>query len=321
MSHRDFFHSDGAPAIGLEPQLRRSIEIFARSLTYEVPITHRTWYAYAEPAPVCHNLVHLAAGPHARAASCADYRLPHRSGARVSPRRERLLRQQRRLLFDRRFAPQARGRRREHRRGAPPSTSAWSNRSPGSKSPSLRVTSTRRDAAAGDRWSLSICQLIVPLAPRAALRAARATTRLPASRRSPAGRSYRRPRGAHPSRLRVRPAGTTVHTPLDEVLELPRGVCQDFAHLAIGCAPLDGPAGPLRERLPPHDAAARQAAARRRRRLARLGSAAGAAPLGWIDFDPTNNVLVSDSHITDRLGPRLRRRLPDPGRLRRRRRA
>ena len=23
-------------------------------------LTHKTWYDYAEPAPVCHNLVHLA---------------------------------------------------------------------------------------------------------------------------------------------------------------------------------------------------------------------------------------------------------------------
>ena len=31
------------------------------------------------------------------------------------------------------------------------------------------------------------------------------------------------------------PGFTTVTTPLEEVIAFRRGVCQDFAHLAIGC--------------------------------------------------------------------------------------
>ena len=43
---------------------------------------------------------------------------------------------------------------------------------------------------------------------------------------------------------------TTVATPLHEVLEHRRGVCQDFAHLQIGCLRCAGAVRPLRERLP-----------------------------------------------------------------------
>ena len=53
------------------------------------------------------------------------------------------------------------------------------------------------------------------------------------------------------------PGFTTVTTPLEEVLRYRRGVCQDFAHLAIGLPPVDGPGRPVRERLPRDRPAAR----------------------------------------------------------------
>ncbi len=93
------------------------------------------------------------------------------------------------------------------------------------------------------------------------------------------------------------PRATTVSTPLDEVLNKRRGVCQDFAHLAIaGLRSLGLPAryvsGYLETRPPPGKA-----------RL--VGADASHAWLavwcpghGWIDGDPTNNVLPSDRHIT-----------------------
>src|SRR5262252_8712310 len=37
-------------------------------------VNHKTWYAYADPAPVCHNLVHLAPRATPRQA-CDDYQL------------------------------------------------------------------------------------------------------------------------------------------------------------------------------------------------------------------------------------------------------
>ena len=92
-------------------------------------------------------------------------------------------------------------------------------------------------------------------------------------------------------------ASTQIGTPLEEVLKTRRGVCQDFAHLQIaGLRGLGLPAryviGYMRTDPPPG-----------RPRL--VGADASHAwvsawcpPLGWVDVDPTNNLLVSDRHVT-----------------------
>ncbi|MDB5295903.1 MAG: transglutaminase domain protein [Phycisphaerales bacterium] len=92
-------------------------------------------------------------------------------------------------------------------------------------------------------------------------------------------------------------SATDVGTPVLEVLEHRRGVCQDVAHLAIGCLRSLGLAaryvsGYLRTRPPPG-----------RPRL--VGCDASHAWLsafvpgfGWLDLDPTNGVVPSDGHIT-----------------------
>lgn len=93
------------------------------------------------------------------------------------------------------------------------------------------------------------------------------------------------------------PEFTTLATPLQTVLEHRRGVCQDFAHLAIGCLRSHGLAARYVsgyiETLPPPDA----------EKL--VGADASHAwfsvylpNVGWIDFDPTNNQVPSDRHIT-----------------------
>ncbi len=93
------------------------------------------------------------------------------------------------------------------------------------------------------------------------------------------------------------PRATTTATPLDDVLGHRRGVCQDFAHLAIaGLRSLGLPAryvsGYLETQPPPG-----------RARL--IGADASHAWFsvwcpghGWIDADPTNNLLPGDRHIT-----------------------
>jgi transglutaminase-like putative cysteine protease len=90
---------------------------------------------------------------------------------------------------------------------------------------------------------------------------------------------------------------TTVATPLHDVLRLRRGVCQDFAHLQIGCLRSHGLAaryvsGYLLTNPPPGQ-----------QRL--VGADASHAWLavycpgaGWIDLDPTNNQVPSERHIT-----------------------
>lgn len=90
------------------------------------------------------------------------------------------------------------------------------------------------------------------------------------------------------------PGATKVHSPIGHALKIRRGVCQDFAHIMIAIARRRGiparyvsgylyhkPKGPER-----------------------LGVDATHAwveaflpSLGWVGFDPTNNVMASEQHI------------------------
>ncbi|GAA6167025.1 transglutaminase family protein [Sessilibacter corallicola] len=97
------------------------------------------------------------------------------------------------------------------------------------------------------------------------------------------------------------PGFTTVSTPLTEVLQHRRGVCQDFAHLAIGCLRSMGFAsryvsGYLETLPPPGE-----------EKL--VGSDASHAWFsvyapgeGWFEFDPTNDNMPSVQHITTAWG-------------------
>jgi len=90
---------------------------------------------------------------------------------------------------------------------------------------------------------------------------------------------------------------TTVATPLAEVLRLRRGVCQDFAHLQIGCLRAMGlPAryvsGYLRTLPPPGQPRLVGAD------MSHAWISAFCPGLGWVDADPTNDRLVADEHIT-----------------------
>ncbi len=92
-------------------------------------------------------------------------------------------------------------------------------------------------------------------------------------------------------------SATSVSTPLSEVLELRRGVCQDFAHLMTGCLRMLGlPAryvsGYILTTPPPGQ-------------VRMIGADASHAwvsvycpSAGWVDIDPTNDLIVDDEHIT-----------------------
>jgi transglutaminase-like putative cysteine protease len=88
------------------------------------------------------------------------------------------------------------------------------------------------------------------------------------------------------------PKSTSIDTPLLEVLQTHQGVCQDFAHLMIGA---------LRSlRL-----SARYVSGYIRSGPQFQGAAASHAWVsvfdpqnGWLSFDPTNNLVPSDAHIT-----------------------
>jgi transglutaminase-like putative cysteine protease len=90
---------------------------------------------------------------------------------------------------------------------------------------------------------------------------------------------------------------TNVRTPPEEVLRDRKGVCQDFAHLQIACLrslslPARYVSGYIRTYPPPG-----------RPRL--VGADASHAWVsvycpgaGWLDVDPTNNMVPSQSHVT-----------------------
>jgi transglutaminase-like putative cysteine protease len=97
------------------------------------------------------------------------------------------------------------------------------------------------------------------------------------------------------------PHFTTIATPIAEVMEHRRGVCQDFAHVAI--AGLRGLGLAARyvsgylETLPPPGQAKLQGSDASHAWFAVL-----VPELGWVDFDPTNNLIPGDQHITTALG-------------------
>lgn len=94
------------------------------------------------------------------------------------------------------------------------------------------------------------------------------------------------------------PAATDIATPIAEVMSNKRGVCQDFAHVMIACLrsiglPARYVSGYLETDAPPG--------------LPKLlGADASHAwvslfcghEIGWMDADPTNNLLPSDRHVT-----------------------
>ena len=86
------------------------------------------------------------------------------------------------------------------------------------------------------------------------------------------------------------PGTTTITTPLRQVLDEMSGVCQDYAHFMLACLRLQG-------------VAARYVSGYIETELE--GSAASHAwvsvfipELGWVDFDPTNNCIPKEQHIT-----------------------
>lgn len=101
--------------------------------------------------------------------------------------------------------------------------------------------------------------------------------------------------------IEFKPGFTTVNTPVETVIKIKKGVCQDLAHLMIACLRNTGiPAryvsGYL-ETVPPPG----------KEKL--VGADASHAwvsvyfpDIGWVEFDPTNNLLPAYKHITVAFG-------------------
>ena len=94
---------------------------------------------------------------------------------------------------------------------------------------------------------------------------------------------------------------TDISTPLESLLAEKKGVCQDFAHITLACLRSIGLAGryvsgyietipiPGKKKLKGADAS-------------HAWIAIYVPDLGWIEFDPTNNLLVGDRHIRVAVG-------------------
>lgn len=93
------------------------------------------------------------------------------------------------------------------------------------------------------------------------------------------------------------PNSTSISTQVSEVIAMRRGVCQDFAHLMIaGLRGLGLPAryvsGYIRTVSAGSDAATRGADTSHAWVAAWCGAEAG-----WIEFDPTNDMIVTNQHV------------------------
>lgn len=94
-----------------------------------------------------------------------------------------------------------------------------------------------------------------------------------------------------------RPGATSVTTPVAEVFEAREGVCQDFAHVQIACLRALG--------LPARYVSGYIRTQPKEGTTALLGADASHAwvsiwcgDVGWIDLDPTNDLMTSDQHVT-----------------------
>lgn len=97
------------------------------------------------------------------------------------------------------------------------------------------------------------------------------------------------------------PSFSTISTPLGDVFAQKRGVCQDFAHFALACLRSMGLAARYVsgyiETIPPEGEQKLEGAD-----ATHAWFAVFVPNFGWLDFDPTNNVLPDGQHITLAVG-------------------
>ena len=95
------------------------------------------------------------------------------------------------------------------------------------------------------------------------------------------------------------PESTTINTPIAEVIEAGRGVCQDFAHVMLGLVrsvgvPARYVSGYLFNRSGSRERSTPEAS--------HAWVEALLPGLGWIGFDPTNDLIAAERHIRTAVG-------------------
>jgi len=257
-------------------------------------ITHKTWYEYADLAPVCHNLIHLAPR-NTTGQSCNRFQLkidplPAFQAQRTDPFGNRV------HYFSIERAHHKLEIVAESDVEVPTTDQTIAGRIPSWEE--CVIASDDREGASSRapiepaNWLLKIPSPRVPLLSALGEYAEKS---FKPSRSIIEAIVDLKVRIHHDFKFDTR--ATTVDTPLADVLGMRRGVCQDFAHLGIGCLRAMGLAaryvsGYLRTTPPPG-----------RPRL--IGADASHAwcscwcgALGWVDFDPTNNCFAGDSYVT-----------------------
>jgi transglutaminase-like putative cysteine protease len=92
--------------------------------------------------------------------------------------------------------------------------------------------------------------------------------------------------------FKYEPDSTSIDTPLSEALRRRRGVCQDFAHIMIGALRSIGLAARY------VSGYVRSGGKYQGAQASHAWVAAFVPGMGWISFDPTNDAMPSDSHVT-----------------------
>jgi transglutaminase-like putative cysteine protease len=92
---------------------------------------------------------------------------------------------------------------------------------------------------------------------------------------------------------------TRVDSPIDDAIRTRQGVCQDFAHIMISLVrtlkiPCRYVSGYLHRRVEDHDRSAEDAT--------HAWVEALLPQLGWVGFDPTNNLIATDRHVRTAIG-------------------
>jgi transglutaminase-like putative cysteine protease len=263
-------------------------------------ITHKTWYAYDDLVPICHNLIHLAPRTTSRQ-KCIDYRLKIDPAPAFLAHRDDYF-GNRAEYFSIENAHQKLEITAESVVDVLPLGTSPCNDSPTWEECVIKRAEADSDDVDGNDV---VAEAVEPLLSHLTLPSPRVPIifelRAYSERSFVSGRSITAAIADLTARIhrdyRFDPRATTVDTPLADVLRLRRGVCQDFAHLATGCIRAMGLAarytsGYLRTTPPPGKARLIGADA------SHAWCSAWCGPLGWIDFDPTNNCIANESYVT-----------------------
>jgi len=161
--------------------------------------------------------------------------------------------------------------------------------------PAWEVVAAAAMAGGADGWEAAEFAFASPMAPADAGAGAYARQSFPAGR--PVLEGLLELMARIRREFTFKPGVTTISTPVSRVLAQREGVCQDFTHLMIaGLRALGLPAryvsGYLRTRPPPGQAP-RQGADQSH---AWVGAWLGPEH-GWVDLDPTNDLVVRDEHV------------------------